>query len=61
MDAIKKQRASLSLNTNPDAPQSNGAGAIWWTNWAKDHCDQIVAYNKNIAENGVWSDGLRTF
>lgn len=29
--------------------------------WAEENRDAIDAYNRYVAEHGVWSDGLRTF
>jgi hypothetical protein len=61
MDANKKQDATAVFNVRADGLQSHEAASIWWTNWAKSHSEQIEAYNKDVAENGVWSDELRSF
>lgn len=29
--------------------------------WAEENKDAIEAYNRYVAEHGVWSDGLRQF
>lgn len=29
--------------------------------WAEENKDAIAAYNRYVAEHGVWSDGLRPF
>jgi antitoxin CcdA len=29
--------------------------------WQEENRDAIDAYNRYVAEHGVWSDGLRTF
>jgi hypothetical protein len=41
--------------------RADKAAVIWWANWVNTHSKQIEAYNKDVTENGVWSDGLRTF
>jgi hypothetical protein len=61
MDAIKKHQTLTFQKAHSNAPQSDESAAVWWANWARDHREQIEAYNKDVAENGVWSDGLRTF
>jgi Post-segregation antitoxin CcdA len=61
MDAFKREQASGRQKVRLDGPQTNEDAANWWANWARDHSEQIAAYNKDVAENGVWSDGLRTF
>jgi Post-segregation antitoxin CcdA len=33
----------------------------WWEAWASNHKSQIEAYNDDVAQNGLWSDGLRLF
>jgi hypothetical protein len=43
------------------ATDANASAAAWWAQWAKDHEAQIEAYNRDVADKGVWSDGLRTF
>jgi hypothetical protein len=61
MDAIKKEQAIPRPRIYLGGPQAGEDAAIWWGNWARDHSEQIDAYNKDVVENGVWSDGLRTF
>jgi antitoxin CcdA len=29
--------------------------------WKRDNADAITAWNRELEENGLWSDGLRTF
>lgn len=61
MDAIKKEATSPFKQDHFGGPLTSDDAAAWWANWAKDHREQIDAYNKDVADNGIWSDGLRTF
>jgi len=61
MDAIKEEQASADQKGGRVGRRADEAAVTWWANWAKTHGGQIETYNKDVAENGVWSDGLRTF
>jgi hypothetical protein len=61
MDAIKKEQAIPRPRVDLGAPQPGDEAVVWWANWAKDHSDQIAAYNKDVLEKGIWSDRLRAF
>lgn len=61
MNAIKEEQASSQQKGGPIERLPDEAAVIWWANWVNTHSKQIEAYNKDVTENGVWSDGLRTF
>ena len=49
---------SRSENANCSATTSN---AQWWAAWKVEHHTQIDAYNQDVVENRIWSDGLGSF
>jgi hypothetical protein len=60
MKAQEHAAAHTALDRRHDKDEHTNA-ALWWENWARDHENQIKAYNEDVAQNGLWSDGLRLF
>jgi hypothetical protein len=65
MSAIKNSETNVTtVGRDAHVSSQTDVGTdpmAWWEQWAVDHKEQIEAYNKDVAQNGLWSDGLRAF
>jgi hypothetical protein len=61
------QKSGLApLSSRPEAGRlgampTKANAAEWWEQWNEEHREQIKAYNAEVEENGLWSDGYRLF
>ncbi len=51
----------LNLSAELDQRVRSKLSSIEEERWKRDNAKVIAAWNKELDENGLWSDGLRTF
>jgi antitoxin CcdA len=64
MDAellAKAKAEGLNLSAELDQRVRTRISTIEEERWKRDNADAIAAWNQELEENGLWSDGLRTF
>ena len=59
LEKVKKYKINISANVEKTLEEIVRQHEI--QNWEKENKEAINSYNKRISENGLFSDGLRSF
>ncbi len=57
----KAKRLNINLSATLEAALAEQVRASQQEQWVRENSEAILAYNKFVEENGVFSDGLRKF